>query len=53
MLQRYVPHAGEAAVLYARLPGEPAGRVLSLTFRYFPHVLGNGRFDGAPAHPQR
>jgi hypothetical protein len=43
MLQRYVPHAGEAAVLYARLPGEPKGRILSLTFRYFPHVLGNGR----------
>jgi membrane protein DedA with SNARE-associated domain len=43
MLQRYVPHAGEAAVLYARLPDEPTGRILSLTFRYFPHVLGNGR----------
>jgi membrane protein DedA with SNARE-associated domain len=43
MLQRYVPHFGEAAVLYARLPDEPAGRILSLTFRYFPHVLGNGR----------
>ena len=43
MLQRYVPHAGEAAVLYARLPGEPRGRVLSLTFRYFPQVVGNGR----------
>jgi membrane protein DedA with SNARE-associated domain len=43
MLQRFVPHAGEAAVLYARLPDEPAGRILSLTFRYFPHVVGNGR----------
>jgi len=43
MLQRYVPHAAEAAVLYARLPGESAGRILSLTFRYFPHVVGNGR----------
>jgi membrane protein DedA with SNARE-associated domain len=43
MLQRYVPYEGEAAVLYARLPGEPKGRILSLTFRYFPHVLGNGR----------
>lgn len=43
MLQRFVPHAAEAAVLYARLPGEPAGRVLSLTFRYTPHVVGNGR----------
>ncbi len=43
MLQRYVPYAAEAAVLYARLPGEPNGRILSLTLRYFPHVLGNGR----------
>lgn len=43
MLQRFVPHAAEAAVLYARLPGEPSGRILSLTFRYFPHVIGNGR----------
>jgi len=42
MLQRYVPYAGEAAVLYARLPGEDKGRVLSLTFRYFPHVVGDG-----------
>ena len=25
MLQRFVPHAAEAAVLYARLPGEPSG----------------------------
>ena len=30
-------------MLYARLPGKPAGRVLSLIFRYFPHVAGNGR----------
>ena len=43
MLQRYVPHAGEAAVLYGRLPGEASGRILSLTFRYFPHVVGDGR----------
>ena len=42
ILQRYVPHAGEAAVLYARIPGETNGRILSLTLRYFPHVLGDG-----------
>ena len=41
ILQRYVPHAGEADVLFARLPGEP-GRILSLTLRYFPHVVGDG-----------
>jgi membrane protein DedA with SNARE-associated domain len=43
MLQRYVPHAGEAAVLYARVPGEVTGRIQSLTLRYFPHVVGDGR----------
>lgn len=43
ILQRYVPHAGEAAVLYARQPGEECGRIVSMTFRYFPYVVGNGR----------
>ncbi len=43
ILQRFVPHAAEAAVLYARLPGESSGRILSLTLRYFPHVIGDGR----------
>ena len=43
ILQRYVPYAAEAAILYARVPGEANGRILSLTFRYFPHVIGDGR----------
>jgi membrane protein DedA with SNARE-associated domain len=43
ILQRYVPYAGEAAVLYARGPGMQAGRIESLAFRYFPHVTGDGR----------
>jgi membrane protein DedA with SNARE-associated domain len=43
VLQRYVPYPAEAAVLYARLPGETKGRVVSLTLRYFPHVIGDGR----------
>ncbi|MBI1201559.1 MAG: ATP-grasp domain-containing protein [Rhodopseudomonas sp.] len=43
VLQHYVPYPAEAAVLYARLPGEAKGRVLSLTLRYFPHVIGNGK----------
>lgn len=42
ILQRYVQQPAEAAVLYARLPNEPRGRILSLTFRYFPHVVGDG-----------
>ncbi len=43
VLQRFVPHPAEAAVLYARLPGEATGRIVSLTLRYFPHVIGDGR----------
>jgi hypothetical protein len=43
ILQRFVPYAGEAAVLYARGPGMQAGRIESLAFRYFPHVTGDGR----------
>jgi hypothetical protein len=41
MLQRWVPFAGEADILLARLPGEGA-RIASLTLRYFPHVVGDG-----------
>ena len=37
VLQRFVPYAGEAAVLYARLPGAQSGRILSLTFRVDAH----------------
>lgn len=43
MLQRPVPYDGEAGVLYVRVPGEPDGRIFSLTFRYFPSVVGDGR----------
>jgi membrane protein DedA with SNARE-associated domain len=42
ILQDFVSHEGEAAVLYARLPGESHGRIRSLTFRYYPHVVGDG-----------
>ncbi len=42
ILQDFVPYAGEAAVLYARLPGDSRGRIRSLTLRYYPHVVGDG-----------
>jgi len=37
ILQRFVPYSGEAAALYARLPGVRSGRVLSLSFRAGSH----------------
>ncbi|SMH33306.1 VTT domain-containing protein [Azospirillum agricola] len=43
ILQDYVPYAGEAGIFYVRLPGEQSGRIFSMTFRYFPHVVGDGR----------
>jgi len=43
ILQHYVDWQGEAGVLYVRLPGEPQGRIFSLGFRSFPHVVGDGR----------
>jgi membrane protein DedA with SNARE-associated domain len=42
LLQRVIEDEGEAGVLYARMPGSPAGTILSLTFRYFPYVIGDG-----------
>ena len=43
LLQRYVPHEGEAGVFYCRRPGEARGRIVSLTLKYFPYVIGDGR----------
>lgn len=43
LLQRPILHDGEAGVFYARLPGDDRGRVFSLTLRYFPYVIGDGR----------
>jgi D-alanine-D-alanine ligase-like ATP-grasp enzyme len=42
MLQQLVPHQGEAGVFYVRMPGERRGRIISLTLKYFPHVIGDG-----------
>ncbi len=42
ILQELVPFDGEAAILYAREPGGARGSVLSLTLRYYPHVVGDG-----------
>ncbi|MBM3573702.1 MAG: ATP-grasp domain-containing protein, partial [Alphaproteobacteria bacterium] len=42
ILQQFVPHPGEAAVLYARVPRSERGGIVSIAFRYFPHVVGDG-----------
>ena len=43
LLQQMIPYEGEAGVFYVRLPGEEKGQITSLTLKYFPHVIGNGR----------
>ncbi len=43
IFQRPVNHDGEAGVFYVRMPGEEHGRLYSLTLRYFPYVIGDGR----------
>jgi membrane protein DedA with SNARE-associated domain len=43
LLQRPVHHDGEAGVFYVRIPGEETGKIYSITLRYFPFVVGNGK----------
>jgi hypothetical protein len=43
ILQRLVRDEAEAGVFYVRKPGEKRGRIVSLTLKYFPKVIGNGR----------
>lgn len=43
LLQTLVDVEGEAGVFYVRLPGEASGRIFSLTLKYFPYVVGDGR----------
>lgn len=43
LLQRLVPFQGEAGVFYCRRPGQAKGRIVSITLKYFPHVVGDGR----------
>ena len=42
LLQRLVPHEGEAGLFYCRRPGQQRGRIVSITLKYFPHVIGDG-----------
>jgi len=43
LLQTYVAYEGEAGIFYCRVPGQDKGRIISITLKYFPHVLGDGR----------
>jgi hypothetical protein len=43
LIQRYVEGPGEAGLFYLRMPSETRGRVLSLTIKHFPAVIGDGK----------
>lgn len=43
LLQRLVPFEGEAGIFYCRRPGQARGRVISITLKYFPYVIGDGQ----------
>lgn len=42
LLQRMIDVEGEAGVFYVRPPGASKGRIVSLTLKYFPKVVGDG-----------
>lgn len=42
ILQQRVAAEGEAGVFYVREPGALHGRIISLTLKYFPFVIGDG-----------
>ena len=43
IVQRMIDVEGEAGVFYVREPGARRGRIISLTLKYFPHVVGDGQ----------
>lgn len=43
LLQQMVDQEGEAGIFYVRVPGEEQGQIFSLTLKYFPYVIGDGR----------
>ena len=42
VLQQLVDLEGEAGVFWVHEPGAARGRIVSLTLKYFPHVIGDG-----------
>ena len=43
ILQKMAPYSAEAGVLYYRRPGEDQGHIISITQKYFPYMVGDGK----------
>lgn len=55
LVQKLIPFPNEAGVFYSREPGGGRGRILSMTFKFFPYIVGDGRSTLAElihAHPR-
>ncbi len=42
LIQHYAAGPGEVGLFYLRMPSEDRGRILSLTIKHFPEVIGDG-----------
>lgn len=43
ILQEFSPYVGEAGIFYVRQPGAAHGKITSLTLKFFPSVVGDGK----------
>jgi ribosomal protein S6-L-glutamate ligase RimK-like protein len=43
LIQHFVDHEGEAGIFYVRRPNDAVGRIFSMTLKYFPTVVGDGK----------
>ncbi|GAK34116.1 hypothetical protein JCM17846_14640 [Iodidimonas nitroreducens] len=43
VLQKLVDQPGEVGLFYVRSPSQKQGRLFSMTLKYFPTIIGNGR----------
>ena len=43
LLQQKAPHEAEAGVFYVRYPGQSRGKITSITLKYAPFVVGDGK----------
>ncbi|MFK0571162.1 D-alanine--D-alanine ligase [Endozoicomonas sp.] len=43
LFQQLVPYEAEAGIFYIRYPGAESGEIISITLKYPPYVIGNGR----------
>lgn len=43
ILQQMAPYQAEAGIFYVRMPDEKRGRIISITLKYVPYVVGDGQ----------